>query len=66
MSAPNANIERQKRNHRGPLVGIAVVLVVVGLALVIFLGDETDPDGTLLGEGAATSAPAGVEATTSD
>jgi hypothetical protein len=60
MSAPDTNLDRQKRRHKAPLVGLAVILVVVGLGFVMFLGDETSPDGTLLGEGAATEAPAGI------
>lgn len=35
MSASNTNLEKQKRRHRGPLVGIAVAL---GVALALFLG----------------------------
>lgn len=32
MSAPNTNIEKQKRRHKAPLIALAiVVLVVIGL-----------------------------------
>lgn len=35
MSAPDTNIEKQKRRHRGPLVGMAIG---VGFALLLLLG----------------------------
>jgi NhaP-type Na+/H+ or K+/H+ antiporter len=35
MSAPNTNLEKQKRRHRGPLIGMALALVFVG---ALFLG----------------------------
>jgi len=60
MSAPKTNIERQKRNHRGPLIGMAVALFAVGALFVIFLGNETSPDSSLLGGGATEVAPEAV------
>ena len=33
MSAPDTNIEKQKRRHFGPLWGIALVLAVAGVAI---------------------------------
>lgn len=46
MSSPQTNIEKQKRWHRGPLVGMAGVLVFVGLMFLWLTGtfgpDEPD------------------------
>lgn len=36
MSAPDTNVDRQKRRHAGPLVGMAVV-VIFALALLFGL-----------------------------
>jgi hypothetical protein len=70
MSAPQTNINKQKRRHRGPLVGMAVVLTFVGLLLFWWLGEEASqnnvnpgaqalPEGTQVGpDGAETDAPA--------
>ncbi|SEN08074.1 hypothetical protein SAMN05216227_100750 [Pseudorhodobacter antarcticus] len=63
MSAPNTNIERQKRRHKGPLLGLAALLIAVSLIFVLFLGNETSPDTSLLGEGAAGTVPADVTPT---
>ena len=38
MSAPNTNIERQKRRHMGPLLGM---VGAVAFALVLFFGYTT-------------------------
>lgn len=35
MSASNTNLEKQKKHHKGPLVGIASVVI---LAVTLFLG----------------------------
>lgn len=40
MSAPQTNIERQKRRHRGPIVGITLGVVFV-LLLVLGYGWTT-------------------------
>lgn len=37
MSASNTNLEKQKKRHRGPLTGIAAVLVFVALLLAGYL-----------------------------
>ena len=42
MSAPRTNIEKQLRQHRGPIIGMAVILLVVLLGFVWWLADETD------------------------
>lgn len=60
MTAPNTNLENQKRQHRGPLLGIGVILVVVALLFVGYLAYNT-ADDTPAGEGAATEiAPGGT------
>lgn len=46
MSAPQTNIEKQKRRHRGPLVGMIVVVIAVGLGYLWWVGyevAESDP-----------------------
>lgn len=48
MSAPQTNIEKQKRWHRGPLIGMAIV-AIFGVGMIFFwLMDEAasgdDPD----------------------
>ena len=37
MSAPDTNIDKQASRHRGPLIGIAAVLVFVGLMTVGYI-----------------------------
>ncbi|MFP4274283.1 MAG: hypothetical protein ACLFRU_04590 [Paracoccaceae bacterium] len=38
MSAPKTNITKQKRRHRGPLVGIAASVLLAFVLLVLLLG----------------------------
>lgn len=45
MSAPNTNLDKQKRRHRGPLIGM-VVVVVFALTLLTFLMMSTADQGT--------------------
>lgn len=35
MSPPDTNLEKQKRRHRGPLIGMGVV-AVFGFALILY------------------------------
>lgn len=35
MSAPETNVEKQTRRHKGPLLGIAVSIVLAIAALVV-------------------------------
>lgn len=42
MSAPKTNIERQTRWHRGPLIGMAVVVIFALTLLVIWLFYEAE------------------------
>ncbi len=37
MSAPETNIEKQAKKHKGPLAGMAGVLVFVGVLLAAFV-----------------------------
>ena len=40
MSAPNTNLDKQRRRHWGPLIGMAVV-VIFGVVMIFFwLGEE--------------------------
>jgi hypothetical protein len=46
MSAPQTNIEKQKRRHRGPLIGMVAVVAFALTLLVWWLGyevSESDP-----------------------
>ncbi|WP_281858010.1 hypothetical protein [Litoreibacter halocynthiae] len=38
MSSPNTNLEKQQRQHNGPLTGIAGVLVFAGVLLAALIG----------------------------
>ncbi len=72
MSAPNTDIERQQKNHWGPLSGISLGLITVAVLFVVFLvyvfasGDDVgDADETVDGrtgtvEDAVPVAPAQV------
>jgi hypothetical protein len=51
MSAPQTNIETQKRRHRGPLIGMAVA-VLFGVMLIVYW---------LLEESATADNPQGSE-----
>lgn len=51
MSAPQTNIEKQQRRHRGPLIGMAVLVTVVLVGLVWWLAHEA----------AGTEQPQGAE-----
>ncbi len=45
MSASENNMARQKRRHRGPLIGMALAVVAVLIAFFFFLTGEVD-EGT--------------------
>ena len=42
MSAPDTRLSRQKKRHRGPLIGIAVVVTLVLILFVWMVGREVD------------------------
>ncbi len=44
MSSPKTNLEKQKRRHWGPLVGIAVALTVAAVLLLWLMGYIADTD----------------------
>ncbi len=73
MSAPQTNLEKQKRRHKGPLIGMAAV-VLFGVGLIGYwlieesamsenpVGSDTEQDGgtaptPTTAEGASESAP---------
>ena len=64
MSAPDTNIEKQKKRHAGPLVGIAAGIAFVAVLLVIYLvtvsgsGDELPGPTAMPQEDTETAAPA--------
>lgn len=48
MSAPETNLDRQKRNHRGPLIGIGAVAtfaLALFFALTVWLSDAGQTPG---------------------
>ncbi|APX10531.1 hypothetical protein [Tateyamaria omphalii] len=47
MSAPNTNIDRQKKRHRPALWGMAVVAVFAGLVFFLNVAFSVDGDGPL-------------------
>lgn len=55
MSAPQTNIEKQRRRHRGPLIGMALV-VVFGVLLITWWLFEEASQAASPSEG--TAAPA--------
>lgn len=42
MSAPKTNIEKQKKNHIWPIIGIVAVVLLVLAGFLIWFADETD------------------------
>ena len=62
MSAPQTNIEKQKRWHRGPLVGMAAVIFFVGLMFLWLTGafGPDEPDAPVATEGGGIPTVGGV------
>lgn len=52
MSAPDTNVEKQAKNHKGPLTGMAGVLIFAGVLLIALIVWITANGNTP--EGAAT------------
>ncbi|MBS8227564.1 hypothetical protein [Vannielia litorea] len=46
MSAPDTNIEKQKKNHSGPLLGIGAAVLVGVLAIAAWLTWSADEGNT--------------------
>ena len=68
MSAPQTNIEKQKRWHRAPLIGM-VVVVVFGVAMIFFWlmhesGNSNPPKLNTQTQGQANPAEPAVAAPT--
>lgn len=61
MSAPRTNVEKQRRNHRGPLIGMGLGILVVAGLFAIFMSRQVDPIGEegVLPAVEETTAPAG-------
>lgn len=57
MSSPDTNLEKQQKRHKGPLIGIAVVLVFAGVLFLAML-TRTAELGTPVDQENATIAPA--------
>ena len=49
MSAPETNIHKQEKRHAGPLTGMRVLLIIVGIMLLGWVGwvviQGQDPQG---------------------
>lgn len=61
MSAPQTNLENQKRRHRGPLMGMALVVIFAVGLIFIWLMDESSGGETPGDEGGtAQDAAAGI------
>ncbi|MGB3554981.1 MAG: hypothetical protein WBA25_10110 [Jannaschia sp.] len=43
MSAPDTNIEKQKKRHAGPLIGIGAGVVFAAILLFAFLSFQAGP-----------------------
>lgn len=64
MSAPQTNIEKQKRRHRGPLIGMALAVVFgVGLILYWLLDEAAEGQSPLDAEPAVTVPQTGTAPT---
>jgi NhaP-type Na+/H+ or K+/H+ antiporter len=52
MSAPHTNLDKQRRRHRGPMIGMAAVLLFVALvALGAFIWPGLPLDGQAAPDG---------------
>ena len=59
MSAPQTNLDKQGRRHRGPLVGMAIVVVFAVGLMFIWLMDESS-GGQTPGDAAVKPEEAGA------
>ena len=60
MSAPQTNVEKQAKQHKGPMVGISLALVFAAVLLFLFMAFVVDRGGEP--EGAETQ----IDARTGD
>ena len=44
MSAPETNIEKQRKRHIGPIIGISAGLIFAAIIFFLFLGEQSDGD----------------------
>lgn len=56
MSAPDTNVEKQSRNHWGPLTGMAGGLIFVGILFIAYMTVMWEPAA----DEAETTTPAPV------
>ena len=54
MTAPNTNVEKQAKRHRGPLVGIILAVVVAASAAYFFAGSDELNEGDATAPATAT------------
>ena len=59
MSAPDTNIDRQKKRHRGPLIGIAIGALFAFVLFGYFMSEQLDADAPLTDEAAGAVATDG-------
>ncbi|MFG5381256.1 hypothetical protein [Yoonia sp. R2-816] len=55
MSAPETNVETQKKRHRGPLIGILAAVLLVAAVFVAFLAWTADDVDTTVQDGGASA-----------
>ncbi len=55
MSAPETNVETQKKRHRGPLIGILAAALLVAAVFVAFLAWTADDVDTTVQDGGASA-----------
>lgn len=65
MSAPDTDVEKQAKNHFGPIIGIASGVVFVGIILIAYLffivsPEDNTPDATPTGEAVQTDGNATI------
>ena len=69
VSAPHTNIEKQQRRHKGPLIGMALAAVFVGVIILYWTNQEPPPMDPTLNSDVQTEgtggAVTGTEAETS-
>jgi hypothetical protein len=52
MSAPDTNIDKQKRRHRPALIGMGVVLAFAAIISLVNVYSSADPDAQLVDDDA--------------
>lgn len=62
MSASNTNLEKQKRRHMAPIIGISAALIVAFGMFLAYLAYTADTDEAAAPPPAQTEAPAEIQA----